>query len=49
LKAFASFNVGFSLKRDEIPFLNNHSSAEVIVNDTGIGWIGEVRGDVLRL
>lgn len=41
--------MSFELKSSEEPFLENNRSADIYIEGTKIGWLGEIRGDILRL
>ena len=50
LEGFAKcFGLNISLRKSEEPFIKLNKSGDVFVNDLKIGWIGEIRDEVLEL
>jgi phenylalanyl-tRNA synthetase beta chain len=42
------FGVDFSVDRTKEPFLNSSTSADILIDGAKLGWIGEIRDEVLN-
>ncbi|MCX8111220.1 MAG: hypothetical protein N3D15_08245, partial [Syntrophorhabdaceae bacterium] len=43
------FGLSFDIKSSEEPFLESNRSADIYVDGSKIGWLGEINGDILKL
>ncbi len=42
------FEIDFSIRRSQEPFLNNDRAADIFIEEQKVGWVGEIKEDVLK-